>query len=96
VLPRLSIASVSIRARLTVWYALVLATVLLLFAAATAGVLYFQLFHQLTRFAIQDVETIEGLLFFAPDRWLQLSESRFPAMRISSCAATPSSCAKPF
>ena len=63
-----------IRARLTTWYVLVLAAVLVLFASGTAFVLYWQLFHQLSRFAIQDVETIEGLLYFAPAGQLRLNE----------------------
>jgi heavy metal sensor kinase len=62
------------RARLTTWYALVLAAVLLLFAAGSACVLYFQLLNQMSHFAIQDVETIEGLLFIAPDGRLSLHE----------------------
>ena len=53
---------------------LVLGAVLLLFAAATATVLYWQLSRQLTRFAIQDIETIEGLLFFDSNGHLQLNE----------------------
>lgn len=66
--------SLPIRTRLTLWYVAILAAGLLLFVAATSIVLYWQLFRQLTRFAIQDVETIEGLLFFAPDGTLQLNE----------------------
>jgi HAMP domain-containing protein len=66
--------SLPIRTRLTIWYVLVLGAVLLLFAAATAAVLYWQLSRQLTRFAIQDIETIEGLLFFTPNGALQLKE----------------------
>jgi heavy metal sensor kinase len=53
---------------------LVLAAVLLLFVAGSSFVLYWQLFNQLTHFAIQDVETIEGLLFLSPDGRLSLRE----------------------
>jgi heavy metal sensor kinase len=54
---------------------LVLAARLLLSAAGTAFVLYWQLQHQLSRFAIQDVETVEGLLYFTPDGRLNLNEN---------------------
>lgn len=63
-----------VRARLTVWYVLVLAAVLVLFIAGTSFVLYWQLNRQLTHFAVQDVETVEGLLFFSADGGLQLRE----------------------
>lgn len=67
-------SALPIRTRLTLWYVAILAAGLLLFIAATSIVLYWQLSRQLTRFAIQDVETIEGLLFFAPNGALQLNE----------------------
>lgn len=66
--------SLPVRARLTVWYVLVLAAVLLLFIAGTSVVLYWQLNRQLTHFAVQDIETIEGLLFFTPEGRLSLRE----------------------
>src|SRR5690349_8898140 len=67
-------SSLPVRARLTVWYVCVLAAVLLLYIAGTSAVLYFQLYHQLTRFAVQDIETVEGLLYFQPDGRLTLNE----------------------
>jgi heavy metal sensor kinase len=67
-------SSLPIRTRLTLGYIAILGVSLVLFVAATSAVLYWQLFGQLTRFAIQDVETIEGLLLFAPDGTLQLNE----------------------
>ncbi len=63
-----------IRTRLTIWYVSVLGAALLLFAAATTTILYWQLSRQLTKFAIQDIETIEGLLFFDSSGHLQLNE----------------------
>ena len=69
-----SARSLPIRTRLTIWYVLVLGAALLVFAGATSAVLYWQLSRQLTRFAIQDVETIEGLLFFDRHGTLQLNE----------------------
>jgi heavy metal sensor kinase len=53
---------------------LVLATVLLLFIAGTSFVLYWQLNRQLLHFAVQDIETVEGLIFFSPDGRLSLRE----------------------
>jgi len=50
------------------------AAVLLLFVAGSSFVLYWQLLNQMSHFAIQDVETIEGLLFIAPDGRLSLHE----------------------
>ncbi len=67
-------SSLPIRTRLTLWYVAVLGACLLVFAAGTSAVLYWQLSRQLARFAIQDIETIEGLLYFARDGSLQLNE----------------------
>jgi heavy metal sensor kinase len=53
-----------VRTRLTVWYVFVLAGVLLLAWTFTASFLFLQLRSQLTHYAIQDVETVEGLLYF--------------------------------
>jgi heavy metal sensor kinase len=71
----MSIGALPVRTRLTVWFVLVLAAILLLFVGGTSAVLYWQLFNQLTRFAVQDVENVEGLLFFAPDGRLSLNEN---------------------
>ena len=57
-----SAKSLPIRTRLTIWYVLVLGAALLVFAAATAGILYWQLSRQLTRFAIHDIETRPAVL----------------------------------
>ena len=70
-----SVKSWPVRVRLAVWYVLVMAAVLLLYIAGTSFVLYWQLLHQLTRFAVQDIETVEGLLSFAPNGRLELNEN---------------------
>ncbi len=54
----------SIRTRLTLWYVGVFAGVLLFFGALTGSFLFLQLRNQLDHYAIQDIETIEGLLYF--------------------------------
>ncbi len=68
------VRALPLRVRLTVWYVEVLAGMLILFIAGTSFVLYFQLLHQLTRFAVQDVETVEGLLSFQSGGELKLNE----------------------
>jgi heavy metal sensor kinase len=63
-----------IRTRLTLWYMLVLAGFLCLYAAGTAILLYFASYTQLTRHTIEDIETVEGLLYFASDRQLHFRD----------------------
>ncbi len=53
-----------IRTRLTLWYVIVLASLLLLSWSITASFLFLQLRGQLDHYAIQDIETVEGLLYF--------------------------------
>lgn len=53
-----------VRTRLTLWYVFVLASVLLLSWVLTASFLFLQLRGQLDHYAIQDIETVEGLLYF--------------------------------
>jgi heavy metal sensor kinase len=54
----------SVRTRLTLWYVALLTGVLLLYGAGTSAVLLYQLRSQLDRLAIQDLETVEGVLGF--------------------------------
>ena len=55
-----------VRARLTLWYAALLATVLLVSWGLVGLFLFFQLRSQVDHYAIQDIETVEGLAFFDP------------------------------
>lgn len=64
----------NVRARLTLWYVAMLAAVVALFAAGTSVLLFWQLRAQLGHYAIQDVETVEGLLYFTPDGRLQMRQ----------------------
>src|SRR5690348_6383901 len=64
----------NVRTRLTLWYAAILAVVLLLYGGTTSAVLFFQLRNQLDRLAIEDLETVEGLLTFGPDGKVSLRE----------------------
>ena len=63
-----------LRTRLTLWYVSVLATLLILAWVGTCALLFFQLRNQLDHFAIEEIETVEGLFFFAPDGTLHLRE----------------------
>ncbi len=57
----------NVRTRLTLWYVAVLACALLIYGASTSILLVFQLRSQLDHRAIEDIETIKGLLSFTPD-----------------------------
>lgn len=70
-----SVKAWPVRTRLTFWYVLVIGAVVLVYVGGTSFVLYWQLLHQLSRFAIQDIETIEGLLYFTPSGQLELNEN---------------------
>ena len=63
-----------IRTTLTLWYVSILAALLLLAWGGTGVLLFWQLRSQLDHFAIQEIETIEGLFYFAPDGQLHLHE----------------------
>jgi heavy metal sensor kinase len=63
-----------LRARLTLGYVLTLATVLVLSWAITASFLYIQMRGQLDNYAVQDIETVEGLLYFDASGRLMLRE----------------------
>src|SRR5690242_7117771 len=57
----------NVRARLTAWYVAILAVVLLIYGGSTSAVLLVQLRSQLDHRAVEDLETVEGVLSFAPD-----------------------------
>jgi heavy metal sensor kinase len=63
-----------LRTSLTLWYVTMLAVVLLVFLLGMSLLHFWQLRAELGRYAIQDVETVEGLLFFRPDRTLSMRE----------------------
>ena len=64
----------NVRHRLTLWYVGVFGLVLLLFIFGATLLEYWQLTRQLYHAEIQDIETAEGLLAFAPDGRLVLHE----------------------
>jgi heavy metal sensor kinase len=63
-----------IRTRMTFWFVAALAVVVLLYSAVACFFLLRDLRTQLVRYAIQDVETVEGLLYFTPDGRLTLRD----------------------
>jgi heavy metal sensor kinase len=69
-----SLRAEHVRTRLTLWYVLILASVLLISWSLTAIFLLFQMRGQLDHYAVQDIETIEGLLYFDRDGRLILRE----------------------
>jgi signal transduction histidine kinase len=64
----------SIRTRLTLWYVAVLALVLAIYLIAVYLFQYGMLSSQIYHDEIQDVETVEGLLYFTPGGALQLHQ----------------------
>jgi heavy metal sensor kinase len=64
----------NLRARLTLWYMAVLATLLTLGWAASSVLVYLQLKDQLVRFSVEEIETVEGLLFLTPDGRVRLRD----------------------
>lgn len=63
-----------VHTRLTLWYTFVLASVLVVSWSLTAWFLFLQLRSQLDHYEVQDIETVEGLLYFQPDGRLMLHE----------------------
>jgi heavy metal sensor kinase len=62
----------NVRTRLTLWYVAVLACVLLIYIGSASALLFFHLRGQLDHLAIEDLESVEGLLSFVPDGKLTL------------------------
>jgi heavy metal sensor kinase len=63
-----------LRARLTLWYVSVFAALLILAWVGTCALLFWQLRSQLDHFAIEEIETVEGLFYFDPSGQLFLRE----------------------
>ena len=63
-----------LRTRLTLWYVSVLAALLILAWGGTCALLFLQLRSQLDHFAIQEIETVEGLFLFTRNGQLQLRD----------------------
>lgn len=63
-----------VRTRLTLWYVALLAAVLLLSWTFVGALLFVQLRGQIDHSAIEDVETVEGLLFYDASGQLSLRE----------------------
>lgn len=67
----------TLRGRLTLWYSLVLVTLLLVYAGILFAFQYAVLTRQLLHDEVQDVITVEGLLYFDSQGNLQLHQDYF-------------------
>ncbi|WP_446742005.1 sensor histidine kinase [Silvibacterium acidisoli] len=67
----------SLRSRLTLWYVSILAVLLFVYAALVFVFQYGVLSRQLLHDEVQDIVTVEGLLHFANDGTLRLSQDYF-------------------
>lgn len=56
-----------LRTRIALSYILLIVSAMLVFTAGTAIVLFFQMRAQVEHYAIEDIETVEGLISFTPD-----------------------------
>jgi heavy metal sensor kinase len=65
----------NVRNRLTLWYVCVVALVLLLYIFAASVLELWQLHNQLYHAEVQDMETVEGLLYFTPAGDISLDET---------------------
>src|SRR5579872_4173767 len=63
-----------LRTRLTLWYVAMLASLLVLAWGGTCALLFWQLRSQLDHFAVQEIETVEGLFYYTPDGQLHMRE----------------------
>jgi heavy metal sensor kinase len=63
-----------IRDRLTLWYVSIFGAVLAIYICGACILQYWQLSDQLHHAEIEDLETVEGLLYFTPDGHLLLHE----------------------
>jgi signal transduction histidine kinase len=70
----ISLRSVNIRTRMAVWFAAILAGVLTVYIAFVFAFQYVLLERQIFHDEMQDVETVEGLLYFDPAGMLHLQE----------------------
>jgi len=65
----------NVRTRLTLWYVSILAVILVLYVALVFTFQYTLLARQIYHDEIQDVETVEGLLYFDQDGTLRLQQN---------------------
>jgi hypothetical protein len=66
--------SIRLGTRLTLSYIFLLGGAMIVFTAGTAAVLFIQMRTQLSHFAVQDIETVEGLMSFTPDGRLNVRD----------------------
>jgi heavy metal sensor kinase len=69
----ISLRAQHVRTRLTIWYVILLAGILAMYVAGSSVFLFFNLRRELDHSLIEDIETTEGLLRFAPEGTLILT-----------------------
>jgi heavy metal sensor kinase len=74
---RLSFHSGNLRLRLTLWYGTAFSVLLLLHVGVATYVHYRQLIAQGFRAANEETETVEGLIYWTPDRKISVNEDYF-------------------
>jgi heavy metal sensor kinase len=72
-----TLKSTNLRTRLTLWYVGVLALLLIVYATVVLAFQYGVLTHQLYHDEVQDVVTVEGLLYFGESGELQLQQNYY-------------------
>jgi heavy metal sensor kinase len=72
-----SLSQMNLRTRLTFWYVSVLAVLLVLYAVLVFAFQYVVLTRQIFHDEVQDVETVEGLLFFDAQGLLELHQDYY-------------------
>ena len=70
----MSIRPTFIRTRLTLWYLAIFSIVIVFYVCVACCIQYWQLNDQLYHAEVQDMETVEGLLYFDAQGHLQLNE----------------------
>ncbi len=73
----MTLKSTNLRTRLTLWYVGVLALLLIVYATVVLAFQYGVLTHQLYHDEVQDVVTVEGLLYFGESGELQLQQNYY-------------------
>ena len=66
-----------IRSRLTLWYVAIFGLLFAAYICVACSLQYWQLKQQLYHAEVQDIETVQGLLYFAADGQLSLHEGYF-------------------
>ncbi len=70
----MNVGPLTIRWRLTLWYTAIFAAVLVTYIFAASLLQFWELNNQLYHAEVQDMETVEGLLYFMPNGTVGIHE----------------------